>query len=260
MKAKTINALKANRSVFRHLSLSTVSLGFALAASTQAATIAVTSFNADGILQNVTASSTTEGEIGVGRLFSASRVVIYPFLLPTLPVGEVLSTVSLNVVFRSRGGTPNFNVDLYAVGVNASNNIAQGGGAFWGVGATPTTPVGSALVQNDFVTSTTTTGTLTTNAGASTNLVTYLNANYVAGSYLFLRLNFDVAAGTETGSYVFGANDFGGGTNTTAGSIPAVLTLTTVPEPSSLGLLGLGGLLMLRRSRRQQSRQTPTIS
>jgi len=266
MKAKTISALKANRSVFRHLSLSTVSLGFALAAFTQAATIAVTSLNPDGILQNANAVDTGEGEPVVGRFSgNLSRVVIYPFLLPTLPVGEVLSTVSLNVAFRGLvGGTPNFNVDLYAVGVNTSNDIAQGGGAFWGVGDTPTTPAGSVLIQNDFVIPSTATGTLTTNAGASTNLVTYLNANYVAGRFLFLRLNFDVDQGAETNAYRFGANNFGNSSqdfdSTSVGSIPAVLTLTTIPEPSSLGLLGLGGLLMLRRSRRQQSRQTPAIS
>jgi len=238
MKAKTINALKANRSVFRHLSLSTVSLGFALAASTQAATvIPVTSLNPDGILQNGNDVATGEGEPGVGRVFNASRVVIYPFLLPTLPVGEVLSTVSLSVVFRSLvDGAPNFNVDLYAVGVNISDDIAQNNFAFWGVGAAPTTPAGSALIQDDFVIPSTATGTLTTNAGASTNLVTYLNANYVAGRYLFLRLNFDVAQGAETSGYRFGANDFGNPntSSTSVGTIPAVLTLTTIPEPSSL--------------------------
>ena len=216
-----------------------------------AAVIPVTSYNADGIVQNGSANANNEGEIVVGQFSTNHRVVVYPFQLPTLAPGEVVTDASLKVVYRANLGTENFNVDVYAVDVNASNAISNG---YYGVGASPTTPTGSVLIQDNFVTPTTTIGNVTSNATAGANLAAYLNqpGKYVAGSYVWLRLNFDVAQGSEVGQYKFGANDFGGGTATTAGSIPAVLTLTTaIPEPATVFVLaGVAGVLGLSRRRR----------
>jgi len=228
--------------------------------SASAATIPITSFNADGIVQNGNASAHNEGDIVVGRFNSDHRVVVYPFKLPTLAPGHFVTDASLRVVLRSKSGTTmtpstlNFNVDLYAVRVTPTNTILND---FYGVGASPITTNGSVLLQDNFATPSTANGPVTSLPIAGGNLAAYLKqpGRYVVGHYLWLRLNFDVAQGLQVGQYTFAANNLGN-TNqtqasTVAGTSPAVLTLTTaIPEPATVfALAGVVGILGLSRRR-----------
>jgi len=218
--------------------------------SASAAVITISAPTADGIIQNAGDQATGEGDMRVGLLGGSNfRVVILMFQLPVLAPGETVTNAVLNTRFGDKSNTPLFNIDVYATRVAAgSPNIDNG--LDWGFGASP----GGTLIQNDLVTpSTDLSGgntLISTDATGNANLLSYVNTNYVAGSYVYLRLNPDVAqdsvaiGGSDSGYRVFAADIF-------SGSRAAQLELTTViPEPATLGLVGLAATLGMARRRR----------
>ena len=218
--------------------------------SASAAVITISSHVADGIIQNGNAQDAGEGEMRVGLLGGSNfRVVILMFQLPVLAPGETVTNAVLNTRFGSKSNTPLFNIDVYATRV-AAGSPSMNNGLDWGFGASP----GGTLIQNDLVTPSTVLGgdtLISTNSTGNANLLSYVNSNYVAGRYVYLRFNPDVAqtnaaiGGDDAAYRVYSANW------TSGGSRVAQLELTTViPEPATLGLVGLAATLGMARRRR----------
>ena len=82
------------------------------------------------------------------------------------------------------------------------------------------------------------TGTVSLDATGQGLLTTFLQDNYEEGQFLFLGLR-------QTGPAVGSGSGDGGFSYT-----DVVLEVTTVPEPSSAALLGLGGLALIMRRRK----------
>ena len=228
--------------------LAALSMGAAQNAS--AATIPVSSDLADGNIYYRGDSGNASGDSGdllVGFGFTnQQRVGIYVFQLPSLPAGETVTGASFQA-HLSDGQTnlASFNVDMYVTRVASTTTYDYA--TDFGDGPTPA-PVLGTLIQNDFVTPTTPKDSLVnTSEAGNTALLNYLTSNYVGGNYLFVRLNGDYSnlQNQEWANFVTADK---ASQPAYAAQMPT-LTLTTVPEPTSLGLLGLSGLAMLRRRR-----------
>jgi len=231
--------------------------------SASAAVITISAPTADGIVQNGNAQADGEGELRVGLLGNNMfRVAILMFQLPVLAPGETVTNAVLNTRFGVTSGPgfnpstpPLFNVDLYATRVAAGLGINNG--LDWGFGASPPAlpALTGTLIQNDLVTPSTTLGgnqLISTNATGNANLLSYINSNYVGGSYIYLRLNPDVAqnlaaiGGNDVGYRVFSRN-FGDGSR----AATLDLTIVPIPEPATVFVLaGVAGVLGLSRRRR----------
>ena len=223
-----------------------------------AAKIAVSSGLADGNIYyraSVPDYGNTSGDSGdllVGVGFPdggiQQRVGIYVFKLPSLSAGETVTGASFQAYLSEvQTNLASFNVDMYVTRVGSGTTYDYA--TDFGDGPTPA-PVLGTLIQNDFVTPTTPKDALVnTSAAGNTALLNYLNlpGNYVGGSYLFVRLNGDYSNLQNQEWANFMTADKGSQAGS-AGLMPT-LTLTTVPEPASLALLGLSGLAMLRRRR-----------
>ena len=135
-------------------------------------------------------------------------------------------SVNLDVI----GGSPSFNVDVYANRVNADGTILK------------SDYENGTLIMADFVTTTDVVGSYSLDATGEANLLTYMQDNWVEGSYVFLSLKADPV---QTSFPIANNNYRFGGSSTSTAQIQLA-----APEPSSTALLGLGGLaLMLRRKR-----------
>jgi len=222
--------------------------------SASAATITVSAPLADGIVQNGNAQDAGEGVMRVGLLGGSNfRVAILMFQLPMLAPGDIVTNAVLNTRFASKSNAPSFNVDLYATRV-AAGSPSMNNGLDWGFGVPPPALTGT-LIQNDLVTSTTVLGgnqLISTNVTGNDNLLSYLNSNYVGGSFIYLRLNPRAAQtvgaiGEDTGYNVYSANW------TSGGSRVATLDLTIVPIPEPATVFALAGVVgILGLSRRRQ--------
>ena len=197
------------------------------------------------------------GSGGFGH-YSGSYEPIFVFQLPTLAAGSVFTTASFNATLTqiSSGNdtAPTFNGDLYGLGARAAADV-QASDYF--VGATDT---GATLIQDNFVTPTTTLGTLSTSSAA---LLSYLNAQYGgganAGKYVFVRINPDIQgqynADPNANSATVPGYAFASG-NATSGQ-PSITFdsgsgVSAAPEPAQMEMLalcafGLLGSIVMRR-------------
>jgi hypothetical protein len=203
--------------------------------------------------------SVTAGTIRVGFQANFKISSAYFFQLPTLGAGESIVNASflVNEVADSAATavTPLHNADLVALGfTNANppaNTTAESASYFYvGEGAADTAP-GHLLIQDnflqpgDFIAQGGDSAAKTTDITGSANLAAYLNSLYAdpgfaaGSSYVILRLSPDQVSGAGTSRYTIASAD-----NAAEGLRPS-LTLTVVPEPSTITLLGLGGVAAL---------------
>jgi hypothetical protein len=237
--------------------LATAALAVAWAAPVSGATIDINGniadreVNEDAGLGGLNGTSARIGRSGTGNTSTNGRAGVYVFLLPTLAAGEVFDAATLKLTLQGNAadGNGNFKVDLYGLGRRASADVL---GTDYYEGALDTTD--ATLIADDFITTTTAAGTLSNSSAA---LVNYLNAQYGptgAGQYVFFRLNVDTptdilsepppGSGSRAGYQVATAD------NSTAASRP-LLTVSSVPEPASLGLLAAAAVATVGRRRRR---------
>ena len=194
-------------------------------------------------------NQTKNGTILAGAFNATPLVAVFPFQLPALPAGETILSANLDVT-GFRNGAATFNADLYGLGFrNAATVLA---GDFF-TGALDTTD--ATLIQdNQFTPATgTTAARVGTSPAGDAALVAYLNAQYEGGavggtSFAFLRYNPDFV--TNPGTATSGTLGYPVSTQETGTATRAVLTITTVPEPTSAAALGLAGVGLLARRRR----------
>ena len=187
-----------------------------LAGVGHAAVIPIVSDTADGnIYKRPTDSGVTDqsqGDLPVGYAYAnQERVVMFVFQLPTLAVGESVTGATFKAL--QSASASEFNVDLYATGVRATTTYAYS--TDFGVGPSPSpSPVAGTLIQDNFATPSTVNGAyVTTSSTGDAALLSYLNSNYVAGSYLFVRLNADYSTLPTNGPvYTYASVERAGGT------------------------------------------------
>jgi hypothetical protein len=207
-------------------------------------------------------SAGNQGKVGTllsGAFNTTAISPVFPFQLPVLPAGEVVTDANLDVTaFRS--GTTTFNADLYGLGFRATNAYTLADFFSGTLDATDAT-----LIQDNQFTATTATGAARTGTSAAGDaaLVAYLNAQYVGGatggsSFAFLRYSPDFAVNPGTASS--GSLGYPISSQETGAATQAVLTITTgVPEPGGVGLAtaAVAGLLARRRNPPARSGRKP---
>lgn len=214
----------------RWLALMTAVATLTIATDTRAAVIPVV-VSAASLIKNDGTVYDNEGSPAVGSFngtFNANAG--FSFQLPIIPAGEQVDSI----VFHSGNSSSywtastlvNLPSDVYGLGVSGSSGFA---GAEYGSG---TNQPGTRLSTGWF------TGTIGPMADVDvTGFVT--SAGYVAGNYLRLRTGTTASEATITGSAARWWTDRN----------DARLTITTspVPEPTLAGIVGMSGLLLLRR-------------
>jgi hypothetical protein len=159
-------------------------------------------------------------------------------------------------------GVTDFNGDLYGIGFQTSTTPIK---KYYEADNDP--DVNVALLQNNILTPSVVSGSPsfplpvdtsdTALTGGDALLGNYIQAFYTAnptyagGTYVFLRVNPDVnlAGSTNNNGYVPGGAPLSGADTVTDN---AILTLTTVPEPSSFAAAGVAAFAFLGRRRRQK--------
>lgn len=228
--------------------LSTIA-SVAMIAAVSLADLIVPANTADTYSANggVTLRPVTDTTLRIGQGATADsadyyQMAVIPFLLPDLPAGERIDTASLSIeVTQNAYANLSSGQNLNIIGVRSATSSTVLAADFSGG-----TTVASSVLYMDYDVP----GIVADHTFSSAGLADYLQSiydapGYVSGStYVFLRLapnEPDVRAN----SYLIIAS-----ANHTTASVPT-LTLTTIPEPATVGMLGFGTLmiLMIRRIR-----------
>lgn len=185
-----------------------------------------------------------DSHVGNRASTSQLRVLVFPFELPALGAGEFFDSdeTTFSVHLMSREFGTDFGVDLYGLRYASTPTVSTNDYA----------PAGATLLQETFFDASAINGTrISTDATGSSNLATWLGAQYsagaVAGDYVFLQLRADADVATDAfNSYQVGMAD-----NPTADLRP-YLEVSIIPEPGTLGLLGISlvSILVYRRKMR----------
>ena len=149
-----------------------------------------------------------------------------------------LLTADFSISLSGGQGTPIYNVDVYATRVSSTSALLA------------SDYQDGTKIMDDFVTTAqeATFANYSLDSTGEANLLSYLQTNWVEDDFVIITLKSD-QADMIMGEDSDANYNFGGATTYSAGALDAQLTVT-VPEPSSTGLLGLGGLgLILRRKR-----------
>jgi hypothetical protein len=204
---------------------------------------------ADGVGDTVTKVNAAGLDVGSFDVTPPSRqVAVWVFQLPDLSgTNDEVDTANFSVRrFLTQNVT--FGVDLWALRVSDPTDGDTGDDQVlttdYGAGPTPQGPASQGLLQSNFGTSTDATG--------DAALAQYLRDNYVNDGLLFLRANPDTvnfgddgAGGTDLHRIAYAS------ANRTDNNLPNLeLTFRVIPEPASLSVLGLGGLMLITRRRK----------
>lgn len=197
-------------------------------------------------------SAATTFRSGLTTSSGFGRAGVWVFQLPTTLSASDIVSVSFSVGLVSISSTPSFNADLYAITSSSSSSVL---GSYYYNGSTADTTSGVSLVQDNFATSSTATGTVSTSTVGTTALTSFVSAQLTAGNggkYIFLRVSSDLdTLLSQATGYNFATAD-----NTTSGvTLPTLTIITTssIPEPSTyamiLGLFATGLAVCSRRTR-----------
>jgi len=239
--------------------VASLGLALVLSAPTLGATLNITGDTQDGDVgpggeTDTASTSLTVGPGGTGEDFFRRNAI----LVFELPAGVTSSTqiiaADLSVYVSDVGSgiaEGNFrSADLYGLGYRST--VAYEADWFYNSG-TADSAAGENLssrhyLVNRFLRGNTTEGASQTvsDKGGEAALLSFIQALYdngaQAGDYAIFRINNDYNSfGDNSNRFILGAAD-----SATASERPT-LTLQVVPEPSTLGLLGLGGLTLIRR-------------
>jgi len=164
--------------------LCTGALALGLCTSAQAATYRANGHANDGY---VTETGTNNGQ----PLHTGTFAGITIFQLPTLGSGEQISAVDLKLGFYYKNGTPDFNVDIYALRTSDSASYSTDD---WYEGANDTSD--ATKIMDDFVESTDSVGDYTLSTTAQAAFATWLQGHYTGTTpdhpYVILRHNANI--------------------------------------------------------------------
>ncbi|MFA6962838.1 MAG: hypothetical protein WC205_18930 [Opitutaceae bacterium] len=243
----------------KYLTISLLSLVCSSFTSTiaSAATVTVSGLTTDaGVTANLQldgGSSSTTFRAGLTTSSGFGRSGVWVFQLPNISASDVQSvSFSVGLVSLTNSGSINFNSDLYAITATASNSVL---GSYYYNGSAADTTSGVSLIQDNFTTTSTSTGAVSTSLAGDSALTSFVVSQLNAGNggkFIFLRISAD----TDTLTSVAAGYNFATADNITDGVTLPTLTITTtsIPEPSTyaiiLGLVAVGAAVMQRsRSR-----------
>ncbi len=180
--------------------------------------------------------------IQIGLWDGTYRAPVFRFLIEpgTVPTGDEFTAANFEVFIAFKQNNPTFNLDLHAVSLSTDGFTVAS--EYQAAGTLMQAGLLSAASSYNFE-------DVNTNATGDSNLVDYLNANYWSASaggtqnvFLALRLRMD-GAGEAYNTFALVSNAGWGQ--------PATLSFTTspIPEPATLGLLAMSGMMMLGRRR-----------
>ncbi len=214
--------------------------------------------NEGNILQTSTTGPTARAGAS-GSAPAGGRNALFVFQLPDLGlVANPFTSADFGLNLATLTGTPNYNVDLYALGTQSSSTMTLGSGVLSTNRYYESNAVDSnaTLIQQDFTTpGTNTLGFKNTGSAGDVSLLNFLNAAYAGGSganlFAVFRINPDADLGSATVGYNYSSADAGTAPATagTGTAFDPVITYATVPEPASALVLASGfcGLMFLRR-------------
>jgi hypothetical protein len=180
-----------------------------------------------------------------------------PFLLPTIPTGETISNVTLEVsTVNQTSNKPTSPADLYGIqaltaappaGASPVNGGTVAGTPYYYSGATTDPNTAVTLLQSGFLDATNGTTAHNFTSGDLTTFIQSIYTNNVgaAGQYLTLRLSYEGTTFTTANRYEVLLSQGTG--QPQPGAVQPVLTITTTPEPASLGVIALGITRLGRR-------------
>jgi hypothetical protein len=209
---------------------------------------------------------------GTGTFAPGGISSAYFFPLPALPVGEAFSGATFSIGLladtAATAVTPTFNADLYILGFlnTAPVKDAAEGQNFWYIQNAEQTSLASPIngsvdrVQDDFLVPT----DFIANGGTPSAPHTADMSAYIADLYanqgtngfvpgtslLVVRINPDPLSAPASGTQRYSFPSLNATPPTGTAETQAQITISTVPEPTSLGALAVASVGLLARRRR----------
>lgn len=212
----------------------TVMASLLIAATASASVITATSTDRTYRSTGGTLGAITDATLLAGtQAANVSAGFVIPFLIPSLGGASITDVqLSLTAVANTISDTGT-SIYLEIYGIRSSSGATTLATDYTGT----TTPLVSNWIQMN---ASAATGTYTANSAA---LTSWINSNAVEGEYLFLTFKPSGALAANTYKYLsFASVDSGA-------NMPALTITTVIPEPATIGMLGIGALfaLLLRR-------------